>query len=150
MVVTVLCVIMVILAVFLVVAVLMQSGKEPGLSGTIAGGAETFFGKNKGKTVDKALNSATLIVSIIFVGIVLFVYILQSAEANNKLKTTESTTPAVETTETVTETEEEPVETVAPVANGEENETAAAETSEEAPAASSAATENTADQNGNG
>ena len=108
MVITVLCVIMVVLAVFLVIAVLMQSGKEPGLSGTIAGGAETFFGKNKGKTIDKALNTATMIVSIIFVAIVLFVYILQSADAKNKINPSSDTTAQ----ETVTEEQTaEPEET---------------------------------------
>ena len=33
------------MAIFLVAAILMQSGKDKRLSGTIAGGAETFFGK---------------------------------------------------------------------------------------------------------
>ena len=33
-------------ALFLVVAVLLQTGKSQGLSGTISGGSETFFGKN--------------------------------------------------------------------------------------------------------
>ena len=42
---TILSVLMIFMAIFLVVAVLMQSGKDSRLSGTIAGGAETFFGK---------------------------------------------------------------------------------------------------------
>ena len=37
-----------IVAIALIAIVLMQSGKSAGLSGSIAGGAETFFGKNKG------------------------------------------------------------------------------------------------------
>ena len=37
----------VILAVVLVAIVLFQSGAQQGLSGSIAGGAETFFGKNR-------------------------------------------------------------------------------------------------------
>ena len=40
------------MAIFLVVAILMQSGKDKRLSGTIAGGAETFFGKEKASTMD--------------------------------------------------------------------------------------------------
>lgn len=36
------------LALGVIVTVLMQSGKSAGLSGAIAGGAETFFGKKKG------------------------------------------------------------------------------------------------------
>ena len=38
----------VLLAIGIIVTVLMQSGKSAGLSGAIAGGAETFFGKKKG------------------------------------------------------------------------------------------------------
>ena len=33
--------------VFLIVVVLLQSGKSSGLSGAVAGGAETFFSKGK-------------------------------------------------------------------------------------------------------
>lgn len=36
------------LALGVIVTVLLQSGKSAGLSGAIAGGAETFFGKKKG------------------------------------------------------------------------------------------------------
>ena len=36
------------LALAVIVTVLLQSGKSAGLSGAIAGGAETFFGKKKG------------------------------------------------------------------------------------------------------
>ena len=39
-------IVLILAAIFLVVAVLMQSGKSHNLSGTIAGGAETFFGKS--------------------------------------------------------------------------------------------------------
>ncbi len=63
-----------VMAVFLVVAVLMQSGSSKRLSGSIAGGAETFFGKNKGKTLDKMFSKLTNVVSIIFVIVVLATY----------------------------------------------------------------------------
>lgn len=64
---------------FLVVAILLQSSKSKGISGTIAGGAETFFGKNKGKSLDKKLTLLTTIVSIIFVVLVLVVYIFSDS-----------------------------------------------------------------------
>ena len=64
-------------ALFLVIAVLMQHGKQKGLSGTIAGGAETFFGKQKGKTIDKILSKLTTIVAICFVVIVIAMYAIQ-------------------------------------------------------------------------
>ena len=62
---------------FLIVAVLMQHGKDHGLSGTIAGGAETFFGKDKGTRIDRMLGRLTTIVGIIFVVIVIVVYVVQ-------------------------------------------------------------------------
>lgn len=70
-------IILIISALFLIVAVLMQHGKSHNLSGTIAGGAETFFGKTKGSTIDKMLSKITTVVAIIFVIIVVVVYIMQ-------------------------------------------------------------------------
>ena len=70
-------ILLIIAAVFLVVAVLMQSGKSHNLSGTIAGGAETFFGKAKGSTIDKKLSKLTTIVAIVFVVLVLVSYLMQ-------------------------------------------------------------------------
>jgi len=66
-----------IFAVFLTIAVLLQQGKSHNL-GTIAGGAETFFGKEKGKTIDKILSTVTSIVSVIFVIAVVILYVLQT------------------------------------------------------------------------
>lgn len=57
----------VIISLALVVVVLMQHGKQQGLSGAIAGGAETFFGKNKGKTIDAMLKKFTAVVAVLFV-----------------------------------------------------------------------------------
>lgn len=64
-------------ALFLIIAVLLQNGKSKGLSGTISGGAETFFGKNKGKTIDKKLSVLTTVVAIVFVVITLVVFVAQ-------------------------------------------------------------------------
>ncbi len=74
---TVFGVILLVAAVFLVIAVLMQSGKSHNLSGAIAGGAETFFGKEKGKSLDKLFSKLTTIVAIIFVILVIIVYVIQ-------------------------------------------------------------------------
>lgn len=52
--------------IILIVVVLLQSGKQAGLSGAISGGAETFFGKNKGRTLDGILSKATAFVAIAF------------------------------------------------------------------------------------
>ncbi len=56
----------IIASIVLIVVVLMQSGKSAGLSGSIAGGAETFFGKNKGKTLDAILRKWTAFFAILF------------------------------------------------------------------------------------
>lgn len=70
-------IILLVAAVFLIIAVLLQNGKSKGLSGTISGGAETFFGKNKAKTIDKKLSVLTTVVAIVFVVITLVVFVAQ-------------------------------------------------------------------------
>jgi preprotein translocase subunit SecG len=54
-------------AVMLVGIVLFQSGKSAGLSGAIGGGSETYFARNKGKTLEAKLARATKWVAIVFV-----------------------------------------------------------------------------------
>ena len=58
---------LIVLSVALTIMVLFQSSKEAGLSGTIAGGAETFFGKTKGTDLDKLLSKLTIVVSVLVV-----------------------------------------------------------------------------------
>ena len=74
-------VLLILVSIFLIVAVLFQSSKNARLSGAIAGGAETFFGKTKGKAIDKKLSSLTVIVSIIFAVVVLALYAIQPGKA---------------------------------------------------------------------
>ena len=64
---TLLVIIHVIIALVLTAIVLLQQGRQQGLSGAIAGGAETFFGKNKGKTVDAMLKKFTAVFAILFI-----------------------------------------------------------------------------------
>lgn len=66
----------VIIAIAIIVVVLLQSGKASGLSGNIAGGAETFFGKNKGRTVDSLLEKYTVYIAVGFLITSVFLYIL--------------------------------------------------------------------------
>lgn len=56
-----------VICVALIFVVLMQSGKQAGLSGTIAGGAETFFGKSKARTMDAMLGKLTSVCAVLFV-----------------------------------------------------------------------------------
>lgn len=57
----------VILSIALIAVVLLQSGKQAGLSGSISGGAETFFGKNKARTMDAMLSRVTTALAVLFV-----------------------------------------------------------------------------------
>ena len=85
--VTVIGVLLIIMGIFLVISVLMQSSKNHRVSGSIAGGAETFFGKQKGKTLDSLFNKLTTVVTIIFVILVLALcFILPTVdEVNHEL-----------------------------------------------------------------
>ena len=60
----------------IIVIVLLQSGKSAGLSGAIAGGAETFFGKNKGRTIDALLSKYTSAAAILFLVTSVVLYLL--------------------------------------------------------------------------
>ncbi|WP_427338855.1 preprotein translocase subunit SecG [Caloranaerobacter sp. DY30410] len=51
----------------LIASILLQSGKSAGLSGTIAGGAESIWGKNKGRTYEGMLSKVTSISAAIFI-----------------------------------------------------------------------------------
>ena len=62
-------------ALFLIVAVLFQDSQK-GLSGAIAGGSDTYYGKNKGKSKQKKLSKLTAIASIVFVVIALATFIV--------------------------------------------------------------------------
>ncbi len=57
---------LILLSIFLVVVVLLQESKSAGLSGAIAGGADTFFGKNKGRTMEAKLAKITKLVAALF------------------------------------------------------------------------------------
>ena len=69
-------IVLIVMALFLVIAIMMQSGKDKKLSGTIAGGAETFFSKSNATTIDKVLNRATIVVAALFALVVIVMYVL--------------------------------------------------------------------------
>ncbi len=58
--------VLIILAVFLIIVVLLQESRSAGLSGAISGGADTFFGKSKGRTMEQKLVKLTRISAIVF------------------------------------------------------------------------------------
>ena len=59
-------VLLVITALILIATVLLQPGESNGL-GAIAGGAETFFGKNKAKSMEGKLALATKVSAGVFI-----------------------------------------------------------------------------------
>lgn len=56
--------------------VLMQSGKSAGLSGAIAGAADTFLAKNKAKSLDSQLARITKWAGLLFVVITIVLNML--------------------------------------------------------------------------
>lgn len=74
-------ILLILAAIAIVAIVLLQSSRNSRQSGVIAGGADTFFGKSKGKEIDRKLNRVTMVVSIIFVALVLAMYIIQPGKA---------------------------------------------------------------------
>ncbi len=113
-------IILLLAAVFLVAAVLMQQGKSKGMGAIGGGSSDTFFGKTRSKTWEKRLAKYTTIVGIVFVVIVLAVYVIQddadfdkffdenSALLDNPVEETKaeenSSTPDETTAETSAET----------------------------------------------
>ena len=62
---TVCMVVFIIISIILTVIILMQEGKSAGL-GAISGAADTYWGKNKGRSMEGRLVMATRIMVILF------------------------------------------------------------------------------------
>lgn len=65
---TVLVVVLILISIALTVIVLMQEGKSAGL-GAISGAADTYWGKNKGRSMEGRLVMATRIMVVLFLAI---------------------------------------------------------------------------------
>ena len=63
----VLAILVIIVSVIITALVMLQESKQQGLSGAIGGAAETFFGKNKGRTIDAVLKKVTAVLAVLFV-----------------------------------------------------------------------------------
>lgn len=50
----------------LAVVVLMQEGKSQGLGALAGGSADTYWGKNKGRSLEGALERATKVMAVLF------------------------------------------------------------------------------------
>lgn len=64
---TILTIVYIIICVALSVVVIMQEGKQAGLSGAISGAADTYWGKNKGRSMEGNLEKATKYLAIVFI-----------------------------------------------------------------------------------
>ncbi len=63
---TILSIVLVLISVILTVVILMQEGKSAGL-GTIAGAADTYWGKNKGRSMEGILVKVTKVLVALFI-----------------------------------------------------------------------------------
>lgn len=80
----ILMVLMVLFSIVMIIIVMMQQGNTQNL-GAIAGGAESFFGKNKAKSLDAKFKKWTIIVAaMILVTSVLF-FVIQILKARLSL-----------------------------------------------------------------
>ncbi|OIQ58763.1 protein-export membrane protein SecG [Moorella thermoacetica] len=71
---TIILILDILVALGLIATVLLQSGRSAGMSGAIAGGAETIFGKKKG--LDDFLNRVSSILAGIFIVLTLLLSII--------------------------------------------------------------------------
>ncbi len=63
---TILTIVFIIISLVITVVILMQEGKQAGL-GAIAGAADTYWGKNKGRSMEGMLTKVTKICVILFI-----------------------------------------------------------------------------------
>ena len=73
---TILTVLEVIASVIMVVVVLLQSGKEAGLSGAIAGNSDSYMSKGKTAGLDKLMATATKWVALAWIALTLLITLL--------------------------------------------------------------------------
>lgn len=59
--------IFILVCIFLTIVVLMQESKQNGLSGAISGAADTYWGKNKGRSMEGKLVTITKVLAVLFV-----------------------------------------------------------------------------------
>ena len=72
----VLTVVEVLLSIALIVVVLLQSGKESGLSGALSGNSDSYLSKNKKKNMDQVLASSTKWIAAVWVVLTLILSLI--------------------------------------------------------------------------
>lgn len=71
----VIAVIDILVSIALAALVIFQEGNSKGL-GAIGGGADTFFGKSKGRTMDALMKRLTTILAIVFAALTIALYLM--------------------------------------------------------------------------
>ncbi|MDY5219036.1 MAG: preprotein translocase subunit SecG [Eubacteriales bacterium] len=131
-------IVLILISLVLIAAVLMQQGQRQGL-GAIAGGAETFFGKNKSRGLDGKLQKITKIAAVVFIVLAIVTTIVVAHNASSSAAVTDVNAAVQEILNDVAESETAETETAA------EGETAAdAEPADAEPAADAEAEADTA------
>ena len=69
-------------ALFIIVAVIFQKSGDEGLSSTIAGGNDSYLNKEKGPSSERVWFKWTLVVSLVFAVAVLVAYVIQPDYTN--------------------------------------------------------------------
>ena len=131
-------IVLILISLVLIAAVLMQQGQRQGL-GAIAGGAETFYGKNKSRVLDGKLQKITKIAAVVFIVLAIVTTIVVAHNASSSAAVTDVNAAVQEILNDVAESETAETETAA------EGETAAdAEPADAEPAADAEAEADTA------
>lgn len=68
--------VLILASIIITIVVLMQEGRSQNLSGAIAGGAETFLGKSKSRTIEAKLEKITKWLIVAFFVIVLAAFLI--------------------------------------------------------------------------
>ncbi|MBQ6231719.1 MAG: preprotein translocase subunit SecG [Eubacterium sp.] len=54
------------ISIVLMIVVLMQEGKDSGLSGTLTGSADSYWAKNKGRSKDAVIKKVTVFLAVLY------------------------------------------------------------------------------------
>ena len=68
--------VIILISVIITIVVLMQEGRSQNLSGAITGGADSFVGKSKGRTIEGKLERLTKWLIVVFFVIVLAAFLV--------------------------------------------------------------------------
>lgn len=68
-------IVLVIVCIILIITVLLQEGKQAGLTSSITGSGETYWSKNKGRSKEGTIEKVTKYLTILFMLIAIFLNI---------------------------------------------------------------------------